>query len=697
MKVFDSEKVRNVGLVGHGDSGKTSLTSAFLFLTGATNRLGQVDDGNSVTDYDDDEIARKITINTSVAHCEWKQHKINLVDTPGYPAFILDAKSSIVAADTALVVIDAVAGVEVQTEKVWSFADEHALPRALVINKLDRDRSSFERSLTSAQEAFGRKVVPVQIPIGEEKDFKGVVDLIGQKAYLYKTDGSGKFEETAIPDELQESASIRRDELVEMVAESDDALMEKFFEEGSLSHEDLLGGLRGCLISKEIFPVYCASATRNIGTAQLLDAIIEVSPDPLKRVPPKALDAISKEETEIEVSAGGAAAGYVFKTLADPFTGRISLVRVFSGKFKSDSGLHNFSRDNEERLGTLQVLQGKAHEPIAEAQMGDICAFLKLKKTMTGDTLGDSAFKAIFQKVDFPEPSISFAIEPKSRGDEDKIGSAVSRIIEEDPSINFRRDPQTKEMLLAGSGQLHVEVTVDKLQRKYGVEVLLKPPKVPYRETITGSAEVQGRHKKQTGGHGQFGDCKIRVESLERGAGFEFANEIFGGAIPRQFIPAVEKGIQESAERGYLAGYPMVDFKATLYDGSYHDVDSSEMAFKLAGSQAFRNAMEKARPVLLEPIMLVEVCAPEEHSGDIMGDLNGRRGRIQGMDVKGSSQVIRAQVPLVEMLNYAPTLTSMTGGRGSYHMENSHYEIVPGNFSEKIIAEARREKEEKGA
>ena len=697
MKVFDSEKVRNVALVGHGDSGKTSLTSAFLFLTGATNRLGQVDDGNSVTDYDDDEIARKITINTGVAHCEWKQHKINLVDTPGYPAFILDAKSSLVAADTALVVIDAVSGVEVQTEKVWSFAEDHALPRALVINKLDRDRSSFERGLTSAQEAFGRKVVPVQMPIGEEKDFKGIVDLIEQKAYLYKTDSSGEFDEAAIPDDLQESASSLRDELVEMVAESDDSLMEKFFEEGSLSQEDLLGGLRGCLISKEIFPVYCAAATQNIGTAQLLDAMVELFPDPLKRVLPPALDTEGKEETEIKVSAGGPTAGYVFKTLADPFAGRISLVRVFSGKFKSDSGLHNYSRDNEERLGTLQVLQGKAHEPVAEAPMGDICAALKLKETMTGDTLGDSSFKAMFQKVDFPEPSISFAIEPKSRGDEDKIGNAVNRIIEEDPSINFRRDPQTKEMLLAGSGQLHVEVTVNKLQRKYGVEVLLKPPKVPYRETITGSAEVQGRHKKQTGGHGQFGDCKIRVEALERGAGFEFANEIFGGSIPRQFIPAVEKGIQESAERGYLAGYPVVDFKATLYDGSYHDVDSSEMAFKLAGSLAFRNAMEKARPVLLEPIMLVEVYAPEEHSGDIMGDLNGRRGRIQGMDVKGSSQVIRAQVPLAEMLNYAPTLTSMTGGRGSYHMESSHYEIVPGNFSEKIIAEARREKEEKSA
>ena len=482
-----------------------------------------------------------------------------------------------------------------------------------------------------------------------------------------------------------------------MVAESDDSLMEKFFEEGSLSQEDLLGGLRDCLISKEIFPVYCTSATQNIGTAQLLDAIFELFPDPLKRVPPTALDAQGKEETEIEVSEAGPTAGYVFKTLADPFAGRISLVRVFSGKFKSDSGLHNLSQDHEERLGTLQVLQGKSHEPITEAQMGDICAVLKLKETMTGDTLGDSSFKAMFQKVDFPEPSISFAIEPKSRGDEDKIGSAVNRIIEEDPSINFRRDPQTKEMLLAGSGQLHVEVTVDKLQRKYGVEVLLKPPKVPYRETITGSAEVQGRHKKQTGGHGQFGDCKIRVEALERGAGFEFANEIFGGAIPRQFIPAVEKGIHESAERGYLAGYPVVDFKATLYDGSYHDVDSSEMAFKLAASLAFRNAMEKARPVLLEPIMLVEVYAPEEHSGDIMGDLNSRRGRIQGMDVKGSSQVIRAQVPLAEMLNYAPTLTSMTGGRGSYHMESSHYEIVPGNFSEKIIAEARREKEEKSA
>ena len=697
MKVFDSEKVRNVAFVGHGDSGKTSLTSAFLFTTGDTNRMGLVDDGNSVTDYDEDEIARKITINTGVAHCEWNQHKINLIDTPGYPAFILDTKSSLVAADTALVVVDAVSGVEVQTEKVWSFAEDHGLPRAIVINKLDRDRSSFEKALSSTQEAFGRKVVPIQIPIGQEKNFKGIIDLIEQKAYIYETDGSGKFKESAIPEELQDSASSQRDELVEMVAESDDSLMEKFFEEGSLSQEDLLEGLRGCLTTKEIFPVFCTAATLNIGTPQLMDAVIELLPDPLKRVPPKALDEQGKEEQEIELAADGPAAGYVFKTLADPFAGRINLVRVFSGKFASDSGVHNFNQDSEERLGTLQVSQGKSHEPVTEAHMGDICAVLKLKETMTGDTLGDRSIKAMFQKVDFPEPSISFAIEPKSRGDEDKIGGAVSRIIEEDPSISFRRDPQTKEMLLAGSGQLHVEVTVEKLRRKYGVEVILKPPKVPYRETITGRADVQGRHKKQTGGHGQFGDCKIQVESLERGAGFEFVNKIFGGAIPRQFIPAVEKGIHEAAERGYLAGYPVVDFRVTLYDGSYHDVDSSEMAFKLAGSLAFRNAMEQARPVLLEPIMLVEVYAPEENSGDIMGDLNSRRGRIQGMDVKGSNQVIRAQVPLSEMLNYAPSLTSMTGGRGTYHMENSHYEIVPGNFSEKIMADARREKEEKSA
>lgn len=694
MKVFDSESIRNFAVVGHGDSGKTSLVSALLFSAGAVNRLGRVDDGNTVTDYDDDEIERKITINMALAHCEWKSNKINLLDTPGYRAFILDSKAAMTAAETALVLVDAVSGVEVQTERVWRFADEFGLSRMIVINKLDRDRSSFARSLESLEEAFGRQVVPVQLPIGQEKDFCGIVDLLYGKAFIYETDGSGKFREEEIPGDLQQEAETRREQLVEMVAESDDALMEKYFEDGALSNEDLIAGLTQSVASGAIYPLFCASATSNIGVRQLLDWMVELAPHPLLRKEVPVIDRKGEQETTIPVEKEGPNAAYVFKTLADPFAGRINLLKVYSGSFQSDTSCRNLSRDADERLGSLQIFQGKAHESLPEFRTGDICAALKLKTTTTGDTLADPGFGYRFKSVTYPEPAISFAIEPASRGDEEKIGSAMSRIMEEDPSIRFTRQTQTKEFLLSGTGQLHIEVTVGKLKRKYGVEVLLKPPKVPYRETITGTADVQGRHKKQTGGHGQFGDCKIKMESLERGAGFEFVNEIFGGAIPRQYIPAVEKGILEAAEKGFLAGYPVVDFRVILHDGSYHEVDSSEMAFKIAGSLAFKKGMEKASPVLLEPIMSVEVFAPEENAGDIMGDLNSRRGRIQGMDLKGSTQVVRAQVPMAEMLTYQPALTSMTGGRGSFHMELSHYDIVPHHIAEKVIAESRSEAEE---
>lgn len=694
MKVFDSERIRNVAVLGHGDCGKTSLVSAILYGAGVTNRLGRVDDGNTVTDFDEDEIERRVTINSAVAHCEWKNSKINLVDTPGYYAFILDSKFTIVAAETALVVVDAVSGVEVQTERVWSYADQSGLARAVVINKLDRDRASFSRSLASIQEAFGRTAIPVQLPIGEEKDFTGVVDLIRQKAYVYQTDGSGKFSEQDIPDSVASEAETRREELIEMVAESDDALMEKFFEEGTLDEGELIEGLSRSLREGKLVPVFLTAATSCIGIRPLTDAIVDLFPNPLQRRPLEIVPVRGQESKDLAISGDGPVAAYVFKTMADPFAGRINLLKVFSGTLKSDSTLRNFSHDSEERMGTLQIPQGKAHEGVTEVHAGDICAVLKLKETATGDTLAESSFKAAFKRVEAPEPAISFAIEPKSRGDEDKIGNAIARLLEEDPSLRFRRDQQTKEFLLSGSGQLHIEVVVAKLKRKYGVDVILKPPKVPYRETITGSADVQGRHKKQTGGHGQYGDCKIRMEPLERGKGFEFEDAIFGGSIPRQYIPAVEKGIVEAASKGYVAGYPVVDFKVTLYDGSYHDVDSSEMAFKIAGSLAFKKAMEQARPVLLEPVMNIEVFIPEEFSGDIMGDLNSRRGRIAGMDTKGTNQVIRAQVPLAEMLNYAPSLTSMTGGRGSFHMEFSRYDVVPAHLAEKVVAEAKREREE---
>ncbi len=692
MKVYGSREIRNVALIGHGDSGKTTLASAMLYLAGAVNRLGRVEDGNTVTDYDEDEIARQITINTAVAHCEWGSSKINIIDTPGYPAFILDAKSSLMGADSALLVVDSTAGVEVQSEKAWEFAEEHRLARAVVFNKLDRDRAGFARSLESVHNSFGRTVVPVQIPMGEEASFRGIIDLIGEKAYVYETDGSGNFQETAIPDELQEEAAQRREELIEMVAESDDDLMEKYFEEGTLTQSELVQGLHSFFVDRSIVPAFCVSAGKNMGVKQLMDAMVELFPNPLERTPVPGLTAATEEEVELSISEDGPVTAYVFKTLADPFAGRINLVKAITGTVKSDSNLRNRTAESNERLGSVHIPQGKSYEPVAELRPGDLGAVMKLKHTATGDTLSVPTARSIVRKAEFPEPAISFAVEPKSRGDEDKIGNAIARVIEEDPSISFRRDAQTKQFLLSGTGQLHVEVTVAKLERKYGVNVILKPPKVPYRETVAGTADVHGRHKKQTGGHGQFGDCKIRMEGLPRGSGFEFKNEIFGGSIPRNFIPAVEKGVVESAERGFVAGYPVVDFKVTLYDGSYHDVDSSEMAFKIAGSLAFRKAMEQAKPVLLEPIMKVEVYVPEENSGDIMGDLNSRRGRIQGMDIKTGMQVVHAEVPMAEMLNYAPTLTSMTGGRGSFHMEKSHYDVVPPDFAEKVIEEAKRDK-----
>ena len=695
MKVFDSENIRNIALVGHGDSGKTSLASALLYSAGSVNRLGRVEEGNTVTDFDEDEIERKITISTALARLEWKGTKVNILDTPGYRTFILDTKASMVGAETIVLVVDAVSGVEVQTELVWSYAEAFKLPRIVVLNKLDRDRASFNRSLEALQTAFGRPVVPVQLPIGEEQNFKGIVDLIRNKAYLYGAGGNGNFKEEAVPEDLQSDAEQRREQLIEVIAETDDELMEKFFENGTLSDAELLAGLRKGIQAQSIFPVFCTSATGNVGVKQLLDWIVDLFPNPLECGPIPLIDSKSKEETEFRISRDGPTASYVLKTLADPFTGRINLMKVLSGSVKSDATLKNRSTDQDKRLGTLQLMQGKAHEGIPEVHAGDICAVIKLKGTNTGDTLAESSFEGTFKKVEIPEPAISYAIEPKSRGDEDKVGPAIARLLEEDPALRFRRAYRTREFLLSGSGQLHVEIAVGKLKKKFGVEVVLKTPKVPYRETITGRADVQGKHKKQTGGHGQYGDCRIKLEPQGRDEGFEFVNEIFGGAIPRNYIPAVEKGIVESAERGYIAGYPVVDFKVTLYDGSYHNVDSSDMAFKVAGSLAFKKAMEKAKPVLLEPIMDVEIYSPEENAGDLMGDLNGRRGRIQGMDVKGTTQVIRAQVPMAEMLNYAPTLTSMTGGRGSFHMEQSHYDVVPAQLTDRIVAEVQREKEEK--
>jgi elongation factor G len=691
MRVYDSESIRNVGIIGHGTSGKTSLTSALLFNAGAINRLARVEDGNTVTDYEDEEIERKISISSALAYCEWNKKKINILDTPGYRPFLTDTRLVLRAADAAVLVLDAVAGVEVQTEKVWEFVEEFNLPRIMIINKMDRDNAGFERTLASIEESFGRAGVPIQIPIGAEREFTGVINILNNKAYRYEKDGSGKFSAAEIPDECKEAAQKAREKLIEMVAESSDELMEKFFAEGTLSASDLLEGLKKSVYARTIFPILCTSANHNIGIPQVLDAIVDLLPPPgIEKV--RGIHPKTNEPVEHAVTSKDPYAAFVVKTVADPFTGRISIIRLYSGIMRSDTTYHNQTKGKSEKFGPLQALQGKTMTPVGEVHAGDFFAVTKLRETTTGDTLCDPSQPILFPAVEIPEPSITFAIEPKARGDEDKISSALARITEEDPAIKYNRDPQTKQLLLSGSGQLHVEVTVAKMRKRYGVEVILKTPKVPYRETIRGTADVQGRHKKQTGGHGQFGDCWIKLQPLPRSGGFEFVDEIFGGSIPRNFIPAVEKGIIESAARGYLAGFPVVDFRVILYDGSFHAVDSSEMAFKIAGSLAFKKAMEQAQPVLLEPIMNVEILAPQEYAGDLMGDLTSRRGKLQGMDVKRDMQVIKSQVPMAEMVSYAPVLTSMTGGRGSYHMEFSHYDEVPAHIAQKIVEEANKDR-----
>ena len=690
MKVYESKDIRNVGVVGHGDSGKTSLTAGLLFCAGATNRLTRVDEGNTITDFDEEEIARKITISTAIAAAEWKKAKVNLLDTPGYNIFINDTKASLVAADSALVLVDGVAGVEVQTEKVWSFADEFKLPRAIVINKLDRERADFDRALGAVQEAFGRAAVPVQIPMGKERDFTGIVDLVRMKSYTYAPDGDGKGKEGDIPANLADAAKAAHEALVEMVAEGNDALMEEFFDKGTLPVEHIIDGLRQGVREMRIFPVLCASALHNIGSDQILNFIAENLPSPAERGEIAAI--VDGKEATRAVSDKDPCSLYVFKTTADPFAGRITYFKVMSGVVKNDANVQNLTRSSSERLAHLSAPQGKTLQAVTELHAGDIGAVAKLKDTLTGDALADKGFNITYPPVKLPEPSIAFAIEAKSRNDEDRMGNAVHRMLEEDQSLRFYRDPQTREFLLAGAGQQHVEIVVSRLKKRYSVDVTLKAPKIPYRETIRGTADVQGRHKKQTGGHGQFGDCWIKMEPLPRGAKFEFVNDIFGGAIPKNFIPAVEKGILEAAEKGFLAGYPMVDFKVILYDGSYHDVDSSELAFKLAARKAFKAAMQQAKPTLLEPVMNVEIQAPVEYAGDLMGDLNGRRGRISGMDTKGATQFIRAQVPMAEMLNYQSDLTAMTQGRASFTMEFDHYDFVPQLQADKIISAAKAAK-----
>ena len=685
------ERIRNIALIGHGGAGKTSLAEALLFKSGTIKRLGKVDDGNTAMDFEPEELKRRSSISSGFHQFSWKNHIVNLIDTPGDQNFFSDTKSSMQAADGALVVIDAVDGVKVQTELAWEFAKEFNQPCVIFINKLDRERADFNRTFEDAKVSFEPKPIILQLPIGAEAEFKGVVDLIRNQAYVYDADGKAKKED--IPADMQDLVESEREALIENIAEADDALIERYLEGEELSDEDLNAALRSGTLAHTFVPVICGSATKNIGIDLLIDFMTTSMPSPIDRGAITGADPSTGDEIERAPDENEPFSAFVVKTVADPYAGRLNIFRVVSGKLGSDGTFFNPNKDTKERFTQLLTIAGKEQKTASGAGPGAIVAVAKLKETRTGDTLCDDAGKIKYACAE-PLPSlISFALTAKSKGDEDKIFISLTKLLEEDPSVKLERVAETKEILLSGLGQIHVETILEKLKRKFSVEAQLNTPKVPYRETIKGKARVQGKHKKQTGGHGQFGDCWIQIEPLPRGKGFEFVDAIVGGVIPKTYIPAVEKGIVEASQKGVLAGFPAVDFRVTLDDGSYHAVDSSEMAFKIAGSLAFKKAVEEAKPTLLEPIMKVTVTTPEDFMGDIMGDLNGRRGRVLGMDNAGKNQVINAQVPMAEFLSYASDLRSMTGGRGIFTMEFSHYDEVPAQIAEKIIEEANRARE----
>jgi elongation factor G len=689
MKRPETARIRNIALVAHGTAGKTTLTEALLYCAGATTRLGRVEDGTTMTDFDDDEIRRKISISTALAWAEWKGHKLNLVDTPGFAAFLADARNALRVVDGAVIVVGAVDGVKVQTEKVWSTAAALELPRAIYLSKMDRERADFTKAVEDVRKNLSPSAVPVQVPIGHEAGFTGVVDLVRMRALRFTPDGNGKPTEEDIPAAVRDAAESQRAALVEVVAEADDRLLEKYLESGELSDAEVRDGLIRGIRDQKLFPILCGAPARNIAVTPLLDLVVEAFPSPADRPPVDATDA-KGVAVRCEAKDGAPLAALVFKTIADPFAGKVTMFRIHAGTMTSDSSVMNAAKGAKERIGQLLLLRGKQQSPTEALGAGDIGAVVKLKETGTGDTLCDDKAIIRLPEITFPAPVISFAVEPKAKGDEDKMSTAFARLREEDPTIQIRYDPQTRETVVSGMGRAHVEIVAERLKRKFGVDVTLKTPRVPYKETIKARVrEVQGRHKKQTGGRGQFGDCWIHLEPLPRGSGFEFSNQIVGGAIPRNFIPAVEKGVVEAMERGAVAGFQVVDLKVILYDGSTHPVDSSEMAFKLAGRLAFRKAMTQAKPTLLEPIMTVEVVAPSECMGDIVGDLNSKRGRVLGIDAKGRNQAVKANVPLAEMLEFDPRLRSITGDRGDYSMEFSHYEEVPAHIQEKLIAEAK--------
>lgn len=685
MNEYRADKIRNIALIGHSSSGKTSLAEALLFNTGATTRLGKVDDGNTVSDFDAEEQRRKISISTSVVPCEWNGYKINVIDTPGYIDFAGEMKGALRVADCAVILVDAVAGIEVGTELVWQYCEELNLPRVIYINKMDRENADFFRVLDQLRERYGKSIAALQLPIGKESAFKGEVNVVNRKAFIGKNEGE-------IPTDLKDAVEERRAQLVEIAAESDDKLIEKYFETGELSDEEIRVGLEHGVAGGTLVPVLCGSAAQNIGVDYLHKFFVDYVPTPVEMPAQVAKNLATDKQEKLPDSDTGPLAAFVWKTQADPYVGKLTYFRVYSGTMQSDSRVNNSRTNSEERIGQLYVLRGKEQLPIKHIYAGDLGAVAKLSETSTNDTLCDKAHPLELAKIVYPNPVYSVALTPKTKTDLDKMGPALQKLVDEDPTLQVYREPGTGESIMAGMGDSHVDVAVRRLKQKFGVELVTGVPKIPYKETITKTTEVQGRHKKQTGGRGQFGDTWVRFEPLPRGTGFEFDEEVFGGAVPNQYIPAVEKGMREIIQRGVLAGFPTTDFRAVLYDGSYHPVDSSEMAFKLAAHKAFKQGIPQANPVLLEPVMNMEITVPENFMGDIIGDLNTKRARVQGMDQKTGWSVITAQAPLAEIARYATDLRSMTQGRGYFKMEFSHYDIVPTHIASPIIEKAKKER-----
>ena len=692
MKTYDAKDIRNVLLVGHGGSGKTTLLEAMLYTSGAITRMGTVEDGNTVSDHDPDEQRKGISVSLSMAPVEWDGVKINVLDAPGYADFIGDVRSAIRAADAVILVVSAVDGVEVQTEAAWELAVEAGLPRAIFVNKLDRERSSFQTTLDQLVSSFGNQVAPLELPIGVEHEFDGVADLLHEKADRYP--GGPIAEEGEWPEELHAMADPAREKLMEAVAEADDELLEKYLDEGALSETEIVTGVKAGFANARIAPVICGSAARAIGVDRLLAFIAEEFPSPLDRGP-VVVSGKSGDPKERACDPAGATTAFVFKTVSDPFVGHITMFRVFSGKIRPDSTVYNATQGTEERIGQLFALRGKEHENVPEVAAGDIGAVAKLQSTHTGDTFSTKDDAVQLPAIELPEPLLAYAIAPKTKGDEDKLSTGLARLREEDPTLRVARSDETHETVMYGMGEAHLDVQIERLKRKFGVEVTTQPAKIAYRETIKTKGKGLGRHVKQTGGHGQYAVCNIEIEPLPRGDGFVYDNKIFGGAIPAQFIPSVEKGIVKTMSDGVISGNPMVDVKVTLVDGKFHTVDSSDMAFQIAGSLALKEAVDAAGVVLLEPIVELEVVVPESYTGDVMGDLNSKRGKIGGMEqIGGGKQRIRALVPQAEVARYVIDLRSMTGGRGAFSMRFSHYEELPTHLAQKVIEEHQRAREE---